>query len=85
MIAAFYGDKVRHVTGLAGKSRCFADEVMCHPLFLEICDRVLLPNCADYRLNLAHLMDRGPGSERQYIHRDELVWVHYRETRPEFR
>lgn len=83
MIAAFYGDKVRHVSGLAGKSRRFADEVMCHPLYLELCDRILLPNCADYQLNLAHLMDRGPGSERQYIHRDELVWVHYREARPE--
>ena len=83
MIAAFYGDKVRHVSGLAGKSRRFANEVMCHPLYLEICDQILLPNCADYRLNLAHLMDRGPGSQRQYIHRDELGWVHYREARPE--
>lgn len=83
MVAAFFGDKVRHVSGLAGKSQSFAEEIMCHPLYLNICDRVLLPNCADYRLNLAHLMDRGPGSERQYIHRDELVWVHYREARPE--
>jgi len=82
-IAAFFGDKVRHVSGLAGKSRCFAEEAMLHPLLLAICDRVLLPNCADYRLNLAHLMDRGPGSERQLMHRDELVWVHYREAKPE--
>lgn len=82
-IAAFFGDKVRHVAGLAGKSTGFADEVMCHPLLMEICDEILLPNCADYRLNLAHLMDRGPGSQRQYIHRDELVWVHYREPKPE--
>jgi ectoine hydroxylase-related dioxygenase (phytanoyl-CoA dioxygenase family) len=28
-------------------------------------------------------MDRGPGSERQYIHRDEAVWIHYRKARPE--
>lgn len=83
MVAAFFGDKVRHVSGLAGKSSRFASEVMCHPLLLQLCDRVLLPNCADYRLNLAHLMDRGPGSERQYIHRDEVVWVHYREAKPE--
>ena len=83
VISAFFGDKVRHVSGLAGKSPMFAEEVMCHPLLLSICDQVLLPNCADYRLNLGHLMDRGPGSERQYIHRDELVWVHYREAKPE--
>ena len=83
MVAAFFGDKVRHVSGLAGKSHSFAEQIMCHPTYLQICDQVLLPNCADYRLNLAHLMDRGPGSERQYIHRDELVWVHYKEARPE--
>ncbi len=83
LISAFFGDKVRHVSGLAGKSPMFAEEVMCHPLLLSICDQVLLPNCADYRLNLGHLMDRGPGSERQYIHRDELVWVHYRDPKPD--
>ena len=79
----FFGDKVRHVSGLAGKSARFAEEVMCHPLLLSLCDALLLPNCADYRLNLAHLMDRGPGSQRQLIHRDEAVWVHYREPKPE--
>lgn len=83
MIAAFFGDKVRHVSGLAGKSRIFADQVLVHPVLLGICDTLLLPNCADYQLNLAHLMDRGPGSERQLIHRDEAVWVHYREAKPE--
>jgi len=82
-IAAFFGDRVRHVSGLAGKSRAFAEQVLTHPLLLGICDAILLPNCADYQLNLAHLMDRGPGSQRQYIHRDEAVWIHYREARPE--
>ena len=82
-ISAFFGDSVRHVSGLAGKSRVFAEEVMTHPVFLAVCDSILLPNCADYQLNLAHLMDRGPGSQRQYIHRDEAVWIHYRKARPE--
>ncbi len=82
-VTAFFGDKVRHVSGLAGKSDAFAEEIMCHALILALCDRILLPNCADYRLNLGHLMDRGPGSERQLIHRDELVWVHYRDPKPQ--
>lgn len=83
MIAAFFGDKVRHVSGLAGKSKAFAENVMTHPTLLESCDTILLPNCADYQLNLAHLMDRGPGSQRQLIHRDQAVWIHYKEARPE--
>lgn len=80
---AFFGNRVRHVTGLAGKSRSFAEEVMCHPLFLSLCDQILLPNCADYQLNLGHVMDRGPGAEAQWPHRDEDVWVHLPKPHPD--
>ena len=77
---AFFGPFVRHVSGLAGKSRSFAEEVMCHPLYLSLCDRFLLPLCADYQLNLGHLMDRGPGAERQLLHRDQAVWNYFPAT-----
>jgi ectoine hydroxylase-related dioxygenase (phytanoyl-CoA dioxygenase family) len=50
--------------------------VLIHPVFLAICDRVLLPSCARYQLNLGHLIDRGPGAHAQPLHRDEDVWVH---------
>ncbi len=73
-IAGFFGDRVTHVSGVAGKSRCFVDHVLCHPRYMSICDRMLLPNCADYQLNIAHLMERLPGSEAQFLHRDEWVW-----------
>jgi ectoine hydroxylase-related dioxygenase (phytanoyl-CoA dioxygenase family) len=82
-IDAFFGKCTRHVTGLAGKSRHFAVLVMCHPLLLEVCDLLLLPSCASYQLNLAHLMDRGPGALRQWLHRDEDVWVHVPRPHPE--
>ena len=73
-IQMFFGDRTKHVGGIAGKSRTFATAVMIHPLFLGICDDVLGPSCASYQLNLAHLIARGPGAENQYLHRDELVW-----------
>jgi ectoine hydroxylase-related dioxygenase (phytanoyl-CoA dioxygenase family) len=73
-IQMFFGDRTKHVGGIAGKSRTFATEVMIHPLFLGICDAVLGPSCATYQLNLAHLIVRGPGADHQYLHRDELVW-----------
>jgi len=75
-IQFFFGDKTRHVNGLAAHSRTFATEVLIHPIFLALCDRVLLPACARYQLNLGHLIDRGPGSQAQMLHRDEDVWVH---------
>jgi len=72
----FYGDKTRHVNGVAAHSRTFATEVLIHPVYLALCDRILLPSCARYQLNLGHLIDRGPGSQNQWLHRDEVVWSH---------
>jgi ectoine hydroxylase-related dioxygenase (phytanoyl-CoA dioxygenase family) len=72
----FYGDRVRQITGMATRSRIFAEEILCHPFYAGVCDAVLGPNCAGYQLNVAQVMDRGPGAEQQLLHRDEDVWVH---------
>lgn len=79
----FFGAQTRDVTGVAGKSRVFATEILTHPLYRELCDAILLPSCASYQLNIAHVLDRGPGSDQQLIHRDELVWVHLPDPHPE--
>ncbi|HUE38234.1 MAG TPA: phytanoyl-CoA dioxygenase family protein [Candidatus Binatia bacterium] len=73
-IQVFFGDRTKHVSGLAAVSRTFATEVMIHPLYLGVCDAILKPSCARYQLNLGHLLARGPGAEAQYLHRDEDVW-----------
>jgi ectoine hydroxylase-related dioxygenase (phytanoyl-CoA dioxygenase family) len=82
-IQIFFGDRTKHVGGIAGKSRTFATRVMVHPVFVGICDEILLPSCARWQLNLAHLIARGPGAESQYIHRDEQVWNLVPEPHPE--
>lgn len=82
-IQLFFGDRTRHVNGMAARSRTFATEVLIHPIFLGLCDRVLLPSCARYQLNLGHLIDRGPGAQAQLLHRDEDVWVHVPRPHPE--
>ena len=76
VIGEFFGTQTRHVAGVAGKSRAFATDVLCHPVLLGICDRVLGPTCARYQLNVGHVLDRGPGAEAQLLHRDEDVWIH---------
>lgn len=73
-IAEFFGDKVSHLAGLAGKSPGFVEHVLLHPCYKEVCDHVLRPHCSDYQLNIAHLMQREPGTEAQFIHRDAWVW-----------
>jgi Phytanoyl-CoA dioxygenase (PhyH) len=74
VMKVFHGPFTKQVAGMPGLSPTFAVDVMCHPLLLALCDRVLLPSCARYQLNLGHLLQRGPGSEEQFLHRDELVW-----------
>lgn len=74
IMQAFHGACTKQVAGVAGISRTFATDVMCHPLLLALCDRVLLPACARYQLNIGHLLQRGPGAGEQWLHRDEAVW-----------
>jgi ectoine hydroxylase-related dioxygenase (phytanoyl-CoA dioxygenase family) len=80
---AFHGQFTKQVAGAAGISRTFAIDVMCHPLLLALADRILLPSCARYQLNIGHLLQRGPGSEEQFLHRDELVWSDVPRPAPE--
>lgn len=82
VIAGFFGPHTRHITGVASKSRTFVEEVLSHPVLLALCDAILLPSCARYQLNVAHVLDRGPGSVQQYLHRDELVWCHVPRPHP---
>ena len=77
MIQAFFGPCTKHVSALAAVSPTFADEVMTHHTYWHVCDEILLPSCSRYRLNLGHLIARGPGAEAQIPHRDEDVWPHF--------
>ena len=83
IMQAFHGPQTKQIAGVAALSRTFATDVMCHPLFLAICDRVLLPSCARYQLNLGHLLQRGPGADEQWLHRDEAVWSDVPNPHPE--
>ena len=83
VMQAFHGPRTKQVAGMPGISPTFAVDVMCHPLLLALCDRVLLPSCARYQLNLGHLLERGPGADEQWLHRDEAVWSDVPRPHPE--
>lgn len=76
MVAFFFGNKTRHLTAVAAHSKVFSHEILPHPAYQAVGDEILLGSCASYILNIAHVMDRGPGSEQQLLHRDEDVWPH---------
>ena len=83
VLQAFHGPFTKQVSSVPAISRTFATDVMCHPLLLALCDRVLLPACAAYQLNLGHLLQRGPGSSEQMLHRDEAIWNDIPRPEPE--
>ena len=39
-VTSFLGERMRHVTGVAGKSRVFVDQILCHPVYMAVCDAV---------------------------------------------
>ncbi|MCH7788490.1 MAG: phytanoyl-CoA dioxygenase family protein [Acidobacteria bacterium] len=82
-IADFFGDRTSHVTGIASYSPTFASEVVCHPIYEDVCGAILGPSCASWQLNVGHLLQRGPGAEQQFIHRDQDVWTYLPKPHPE--
>ncbi len=82
MLDLFFGPRTRHVGSLTAKSPTFVEAVLLHPVMKAICDEILLPSCARYQLNIAAILDRGPGAEAQMLHRDEDVWVHIPRPHP---
>ena len=83
MVKAFMGAMTKNVPGVPGISPTFATEVMCHPRLLALAGAVLGPSCARFQLNLGQILERGPGSQDQWLHRDEGVWVDVPKPSPE--
>ncbi|MFP6757623.1 MAG: phytanoyl-CoA dioxygenase family protein [Alphaproteobacteria bacterium] len=77
----FYGTSTVRFDGLPAKSPTFL-EVMQLPLLLQVADILLKPNCVDYLLNTAQLIEIRPGETAQAIHRDENAWSFMPNVKP---
>lgn len=73
MVKAFWGERTTRFTRLAHRSAAFID-ILTDPMYLELADRVLLPNAADLWMNTGQMMIIGPGERAQWIHRDAENW-----------
>ena len=69
----FSGYRTRRVSALVARSEA-GREIATEPLVLEVCDRLLLPNCESYHLQVTHMVDIGPGEVRQQVHRDDGIF-----------
>lgn len=78
----FYGASTVRFDGLPAKSSGFV-EVLQLPLLQGVADIVLKPQCEDYLLNTAQLIEIRPGETAQLIHRDEDAWPDMPRERPQ--
>ena len=69
----FSGYKTRRVSSLVARSEV-ARNIALNDTILDVCDRLLLPNCNVYRLQVTHMVDIGPGEIRQVVHRDDSIY-----------
>lgn len=68
----FTGRNTRRTGGLLARSAT-AQELVMHPTALATCD-VLLGHLTSYQLHLTQIIDIGPGSAAQQIHRDQWAF-----------
>jgi hypothetical protein len=73
MYDGFLGAYTVRLHGIAAKSASFP-EVMIDPRILAVMDLQLKPNCTDYRLSSAELIEIRGGETAQPIHRDDDSW-----------
>ena len=52
-------------------------EMLDNPVYAEIADAVLLPNCGSYWVNTGQVMYINPGEPAQALHRDANNWWQY--------
>jgi len=78
----FYGRNTIRLDGLPTRSSAFV-EIMEAPLMAGLADELLLPNCEDYLLNTAQLIQIGPGEKAQMLHRDEDAWAYLKPPKPQ--
>lgn len=66
----FAGRNTKRTGALLARSRA-SQELIAHPLVLEIVDRVLWEKKTTFQLHLTQAITIGPGSEAQQLHRDQ--------------
>ncbi|MFD7936574.1 phytanoyl-CoA dioxygenase family protein [Streptomyces sp. NPDC059755] len=70
------GRNTRRLMGLAAKSDAGV-ECMTHPLILGYADHELGTPHGGYQLNMAQVIEIGPGEPEQVLHVDEIIWPRY--------
>ena len=82
----FHGDNTKRLNGLVAVSKTFRDEFLECDLIHKLCEEIYLKDAGGYWMNSAQLIDIGPGSKAQPLHRDQWqfpIFTHCGPNAPE--
>ncbi|TPX07289.1 uncharacterized protein E0L32_010786 [Thyridium curvatum] len=67
----FHGDNTKRLNGMVAVSKTFRHEFLECELIHQICEEIYFKDAGGYWMNSAQLIDIGPGSKAQPLHRDQ--------------
>jgi ectoine hydroxylase-related dioxygenase (phytanoyl-CoA dioxygenase family) len=67
----FHGDNTKRLNGLVAVSKTFRLEFLECELIHQVCEEIYLKDAGGYWMNTAQVIDIGPGSRAQPLHRDQ--------------
>jgi len=82
----FHGDNTKRLNGLVAVSETFRHEFLECDLIHQLCEEIYLKDAGGYWMNSAQLIDIGPGSKAQPLHRDQWqfpIFTHCGPSAPE--
>ncbi|MFJ4371312.1 phytanoyl-CoA dioxygenase family protein [Pseudomonas japonica] len=75
LIAEFHGYQTKRLTNLITLSKTFREEVLDDDLFHAVGHALYAPECGDWWLTTAQLIEIGPGNRAQMLHRDAMQYA----------
>ncbi|KAH8658514.1 hypothetical protein BX600DRAFT_384190 [Xylariales sp. PMI_506] len=67
----FHGDNTKRLNNIVSISNTFRSEILEHEMIHQICEEIYLKDAGGYWMNSAQVIDIGPGSKAQPLHRDQ--------------
>lgn len=82
-IAAFHGTNTKRMTNLVTYSEIFRSEILDNDLIHKICTDVFTKDSGTYWMNTSQVIEIGPGSPAQPLHRDQNQFIIFSTTGPD--
>ena len=70
-VKEFFGDNTKRLNGVVGLSSAFRHDFLDNELIHQLCEAIYLDDAGGYWMNSAQVIDIGPGSKAQPLHRDQ--------------